>query len=202
MNRQTTLVQESDFIESNGRFLMPAQTLGEKIGFKNPRNSMSILWKRNLEELDPFSYNIKMMTPGGEQEVRAFDEQGCYIVAMLAKTEQAKAFRKALAFLLKKHAEQRKKAMLEVKLQQAKWELQQFLNHSKLWRTDKVNRFKELDPILSNSEMERLFRCSNSSITRLRTLLCRANGDFKDYQPLHLRGVSKQSFEVTTHVNS
>ena len=44
-----------------------------------------------------------MGTPSeNEQETRVFDEQGCYIIAMLSRTAKAKAFRKALsAFMVR-----------------------------------------------------------------------------------------------------
>ncbi len=188
MNNQPTLVQNSDFITVKGQFLMPAQTLGEKIGFKNPRKSMAKLWERNQDELEPFQGVVKMATPGGMQEVRVFDEQGCYIVAMLAKTEQAKEFRKSLALLLKKQAEQRQRAFLEVRLQRAQWELTQFLENSTLWSSENVKRFKELDGVLNNPELALVFSCSVSSVSRVRSLLRKASGDFRDHRPANLKG--------------
>jgi hypothetical protein len=74
--------------------------LGEYLGYNQPENAIVAIYKRNAEELDCFSQLAEFEGAGGKRQRRIFSEQGCYVVAMLAKTDRAKAFRRALALWL------------------------------------------------------------------------------------------------------
>lgn len=62
---------------------------------KRALNSLRRLYDRNKDEFtDGMTAMLTMETAGGPQQVRIFSARGCYLLAMLAKTERAKAFRK------------------------------------------------------------------------------------------------------------
>jgi len=91
------------FIEHNGQFWLDARTIGEALGYETPGVSINTLYDRNKEELDDFSTYITLMSVDGkEREQRIFNEEGIYIISMLARTDRAKLFRRAVAKLLKK----------------------------------------------------------------------------------------------------
>ncbi|HPG42171.1 MAG TPA: hypothetical protein PLI87_22490, partial [bacterium] len=95
----TQLVTQGDFLHKDGRFWLTTDELGKRLGF-NDRSGVSKIYQRNSDELKPFTCGDKLSSQGQVRDVRLFDEQGCYIVAMLARTPQAKAFRRALARFL------------------------------------------------------------------------------------------------------
>jgi prophage antirepressor-like protein len=76
--------------------------LGRMLGFSRPRQSMSLIWTRNTEELTPHATVITVMTVDGKnRKTRVFSETGAYIVAMFADTPVAKEVRLWLAKLPK-----------------------------------------------------------------------------------------------------
>src|SRR5699024_2886838 len=192
------LVQSTDFIQQQGRFWMPAQTLGEKIGYKDPQSSMAKIFSRNEEELKPFRGVVKLSTPGGEQSVRAFDEQGCYIVAMLAKTEEAKAFRMALADFLQQLRYNRSEAMQmrfklaemqeqyeELRQKNAREALKRTLRNGS-WSWAMLERMDELHGLLTWEEISRLFDANDSYCRQLWKRYREANGDFRNLNNLKM----------------
>ncbi|MEX1120879.1 MAG: BRO family protein [Balneolales bacterium] len=195
MNTHLTIVRTSDFIQKQGRYWMPAKTLGEKLGYQDPARSISKLYNRNADELEPFKGVVEMATPGGEQEVLAFDRHGCHILAMLAKTEQARDFRLALSLLIEKlpdiqrklHEQTPEAVERKVKLDMAREELARHVYYSEIWTEAKLLRFMEIRNHLSNSELARVFDCGVRSIGRIKKLIRRASGDFSDHTPEAIR---------------
>jgi len=97
------ILRRDDFLEKEGQLWMTAHELGRHLGFTNPFRGVKKIYYRNQAELEPFKGVSQIGTPlGGKQEHLAFNEIGCYIIAMLAKTEKARKFRRALAEFLQK----------------------------------------------------------------------------------------------------
>lgn len=97
---ETGIVLKKDFVEKDGVYWMTSERLGERLGFVNPGIAINKIYRRNEEELRHFTCETKMVYQHGAKYSRIFNEQGCYIVAMLAKTAQAREFRRALAQFL------------------------------------------------------------------------------------------------------
>lgn len=99
--------------EHRGLIVMSAEDLGRCLGFADPVNSMDKLYQRNKEELADYRFAYKIdaeseegfsvqtvrKTSGGRPSIY-YSELGIYTVAMLAKTEVAKQFRRRIASML------------------------------------------------------------------------------------------------------
>lgn len=91
-----------NFIEKDGQILFSAEEIGKQLGYKNPKQSITVLFNRNIQELLSYSVDIKLIsTDGKAYNKRVFTEEGVYILSMLANTDQARDFRKRVAELLK-----------------------------------------------------------------------------------------------------
>ncbi len=91
---------EIRFHEVQGEFCLTADDLNKGLGYEDPRAVLN-LYNRHKDELDGYVGIIKLMTPGGTQDTTVFNEEGVYLVSMLAKTPKAKEFRKKVARVLK-----------------------------------------------------------------------------------------------------
>jgi len=91
-----------EVIERNGDLWFTSEQIGIQLGYADPRKEINNLFKRNKNELEDYTGDIELMTPGGNQKVRVFSEQGLYIICMLARTDAAREFRRQVAALLKK----------------------------------------------------------------------------------------------------
>lgn len=91
-----------DIYSKDNEVFMTSIQLGEALGYKNPRKSISNLVNRfeYLKDKE-FSGVINLMTPSGKQETRVFTEDGIYEVTMLSKTETGKKFRKVVRGIIK-----------------------------------------------------------------------------------------------------
>ncbi|RPH99068.1 MAG: hypothetical protein EHM72_12200 [Calditrichaeota bacterium] len=186
-------VSQDNFLQKDGRLWMTAETLSKLIGYSDSSSIRKIL-NRNKEELEPFKGYPKVTHPqGGEQSSLAFDEQGCYIVAMLARTDQAREFRRALARFL---AEMREKhetvaeqyLRMSVKLEKAG--LAKMLANHNLRMRD-AERIRSLRPHLSVVELAKIYNLSVSVMEKLLMRIRRADGDFADHRPEHLKKLSR-----------
>ena len=64
------------------------------LGYQNPTADAANLYARNADEFtDEMTQVLELPTAGGVQPVRVFSPRGCYLLGMLARTENAKAFR-------------------------------------------------------------------------------------------------------------
>lgn len=62
--------------------------------FANAERALRRVFDKNRDEFtDEMTSMLTMETSGGPQQVRIFSARGCYLMAMLAKTERAKRFR-------------------------------------------------------------------------------------------------------------
>ncbi len=73
------------------------------------------LFERNKDELRDYSAEVKLTsTDGKAYHKRVFNEEGLYLISMLARTAKAKEFRRAVAQLLK---ELRQRQLNEAKIE-------------------------------------------------------------------------------------
>jgi len=86
---------ELTIIDHEGRPWLSAADLARALGYADTR-SLSKIYARNEDEFTPdMTEVVKMATSGNYQtNTRIFSPRGCHLVAMLAKTAKAKAFRK------------------------------------------------------------------------------------------------------------
>lgn len=182
-------VRQENFLQKDGRLWMTAEMLGRQLGYNEPRNSINTILSRNREELEPFTTDIKLMSVTGEKDAIMIDEQGCYIVSMLARTDQAKQFRRALAKFLadmrRKHAlftEQ----YLKMRVEAEKYKLRRMMENNGFSLKD-IDRIFFLKTHLTTLEISRIYQMSVSTANKLLTQMRRAAGDFEDRRPEHLK---------------
>ena len=93
-----TVFTLTDFpIERDGKRYVTAETLGEWLGFSNPRKAVMNLLDRHRNLIGPFTGVLKLRTPGGTQDVTVFTPQACLLSAMKAETAEAKLIQIRLA---------------------------------------------------------------------------------------------------------
>ncbi len=99
---ELNLINDENIIMQDGIVCMDAENIGKALGYTHPRESINKLYKRNQDELDNYSTEVKMTSQvGNTYYKRVFTEEGIYIISMLANTDKAKAFRAELAKFLK-----------------------------------------------------------------------------------------------------
>lgn len=96
---QSIVLKKEDFYQHEGQLLMSLKELSGRLGYSD-HEKLRRVYRRNKRELDKFKVLPKRATPGGMQETLHFNEIGCYVLAMFARTKQARYFREALANLL------------------------------------------------------------------------------------------------------
>lgn len=99
INKQNSI----NFIKKDDKILFTAEEIGRQLGYKTPRQSINKLFQRNSIELLAYSCEVKLTSQPNQPTriIRAFTEEGVYILSMLANTDQARDFRKRVAELLK-----------------------------------------------------------------------------------------------------
>lgn len=96
------LLPTDNFIERYGDLWLDAESIGKALGYVTPKESVLKIYQRHQDELDNYSVKVKMTsTDGKAYNQRIFNEEGIYIISMLANTSKAKAFRAELAAFLK-----------------------------------------------------------------------------------------------------
>lgn len=96
--RKQFMAQPVEFLQNHtGEIFVSADSIGHALGYKNPTQSMSNLYRSNVEELAPHRRFTLRVNGHTTHRVTAYTEQGAYIVGMLAGTKRAKAFRLWLA---------------------------------------------------------------------------------------------------------
>ena len=89
-------------VRIDGVHYIPAEDLGRILGFSEPRKSVINIFNRYRDEIEPHTSVINLVTEAGHRETRVFTETGAYLVAMFARTPQAKEVRLWLAELPKR----------------------------------------------------------------------------------------------------
>ncbi len=126
ISQVTPIINENglNFLEYQGEILFPSEEIGRHLGYKSPSKSINILFSRNQKELASYATGIKLMQVDGcLREVRAFTEEGVYILSMLANTPKARDFRAKLARLLRNIRERRVEQARELGYQQGRDEI-------------------------------------------------------------------------------
>jgi len=194
----TQLITQGDFLQREGRFWLKADELGKRLGFSNSHDGIYRIYNRNSEELKLFTCIDKLSIQGQIREVRLFDEQGCYIVAMLARTPQAKAFRRALARFLQEIRSREKEyaetfsSLESLKQQVAAMQLKQQLTRFKFSESagQRLVALKNTG-LLSDRELGRVFKISPQNVRKLLKLYRHSAGDFTDRRPEQFKRLTK-----------
>lgn len=111
-------------VEHEGEYWLSAAQIGTHLGYAQPSQAIAKLFTRNEADLAPYSKLIDVRTLGGQPDtqfgygygtpdtqndhdasrpcpVRFFNEEGVYLLTMLARTDKAAEFRARVARLLK-----------------------------------------------------------------------------------------------------
>jgi prophage antirepressor-like protein len=83
-----------------GRWGLTAEEFGRALGAAHPREYTNKLIARNRDEIEPFISEVKLTSEAGSRCATFILDQGVLILAMLASTDRAKAFRRFVAELL------------------------------------------------------------------------------------------------------
>lgn len=84
-----------DVVDHNNQPWLRLYQIGSALGYDKPEVSVSQLYSRHADEFtSAMTAVVKLPTSGGEQCTRIFSLRGCHLLAMLARTPVAKAFRK------------------------------------------------------------------------------------------------------------
>lgn len=144
------LLPTDNFIEKYSDLWLDAESIGKALGYVTPKESILKIYQRHQDELDNYSVKVKMTsTDGKAYNQRIFNEEGIYIISMLANTNKAKAFRAELAKYLK---QKRLEALQEAKAQG-------------YITADKINaRYRNLR--LTNSEIKRLHILLDAGVSK------------------------------------
>ena len=88
--------------DQDGEIYMTGEQIGRCLGYKNPVQSISNIFKRFENRLVKNSVLTKLMsTDGKKYKTRLYNEQGIYFIAMRSDTEKALDFQEAVAGIIK-----------------------------------------------------------------------------------------------------
>ncbi|MBS3953612.1 MAG: Bro-N domain-containing protein [Methylomicrobium sp.] len=95
-----------DVVDLNNQPWLRGTQIGDAFGYKKAgRISIDKLYKANADEFtDSMTALVELDTEGGKQKVRIFSLRGCHLLAMFARTEVAKEFRKWVLDILENHS--------------------------------------------------------------------------------------------------
>jgi len=86
-----------DIIDRNGQQWLLGNQIAKALGYKDAK-SVNRIYTRNSEEFDSSTAQVVNMTPSGKSDprydMRIFSRRGAHLIAMFARTDKAKAFRK------------------------------------------------------------------------------------------------------------
>lgn len=89
-------------IDHNGDGWMTGDDIGNALEYSSPRISINNIFDRNIDELDEYSVEIKLMSTDGKQyNTRVYNEEGVMMIAFFSKQPKAAAFRKWAVGVLK-----------------------------------------------------------------------------------------------------
>lgn len=186
-------LKNEDFILKDGHYWMTTETLGLKLEILHPRKSINKLYSRNAEELKPFAGDVILTSPGGKQKMRVFNEWGCYVVAMLAKTPIAAALRKDIAQILKRMRNQEfdyRKINLEYQKRLsyiAKNDLNRLIKKNRKFSKEKMELLIKLKPMLKEDDLARAFGIGARTISNYMKLHRESQGDFRNLTPANFK---------------
>lgn len=167
-------IDPDQIIEKEGRFWMTAEQLGTALGYTHPSKAIRNLYNRNKEELQPYTGSLKLRSPGGEQETLVFNTDGQWIIAIMAKTQTARKFRRFVVSMLK--ALERDEFIHISKVAEWREELielgiHRFLDSSRVMDRKKYGNLKRYrDMGLTQGETAKLLDVSKDTIKRLEAI--------------------------------
>lgn len=84
-----------DVVDLNNQPWLRSPQIGGALGYKKGSDSVLKLYESNSDEFtESMTALVELETNGGKQQVRIFSLRGCHLLAMFARTEVAKEFRK------------------------------------------------------------------------------------------------------------
>lgn len=95
-NSESLTFQDSELtvIDKDGEQWLTAADISRALGYSNS-NAVTRLFNRNKDEFDDsMSLKVNMTLRGMPQEFRVFNKRGCQMIALLARTNKSKQFRK------------------------------------------------------------------------------------------------------------
>jgi prophage antirepressor-like protein len=104
-----------NLFEIEGKDYLTGEDIGICLGMGDPRKAINNIYHRNREELEPHTCVLNLRAQGQNRATRLFDETGCNLITIFARTPKARAFRLWLAKLPKKvrQAQENLPAVLE-----------------------------------------------------------------------------------------
>lgn len=108
--QQLRLFEETPirYIERDGEPWFTSEEIGRQLEYSEPRRSVNLLFQKNKPELEQYSTVIKTMTVDGKsRDMRVFNEEGVYLLSLLARTDKAREFRSRVAKLLREMRQRR-----------------------------------------------------------------------------------------------
>ena len=106
MNASTTLVFQNttfDIIDRNGAAWLKASEIAAALGYADESSVSRIFSRKSDEFTSAMSETVKLTVSGNlQKEMRIFSMRGCHLLAMFAKTEIAKEFRRWVLDVLDK----------------------------------------------------------------------------------------------------
>lgn len=89
--------------------------IGCALRYKNPSSDMAKLYECNADEFTPeMTQILDLPTAEGIQQVRVFSPRGCYLLAILSRTEKSKVFRAWVLDVLEGRIEPRQSRPLTI----------------------------------------------------------------------------------------
>lgn len=96
-----------DVIEQHNQLWLSASDIANALGYKSPKSISNIYARYSDEFSSGMSEVINLMTSGNYQKsVRIFSLRGAHLIAMFARTERAKEFRKWVLDVLERELAQ------------------------------------------------------------------------------------------------
>ena len=92
------------FIRSNGKDVelwMTAEDIGNALELEEPIKDVESIFQQHKDELEEMTMLMPAGPDGGSSEIRAFSEEGVYLLSFLCDSPKAKEFRRWVAAKLK-----------------------------------------------------------------------------------------------------
>ncbi len=84
-----------EMITRNGEVWLRGPQIGGALGYRDPSKKIAGLYGRHADEFtETMTAVIQLPTDGGMQKIRVFSLRGTHLLAMLARTDKAKEFRR------------------------------------------------------------------------------------------------------------
>lgn len=94
MEKMTFDNTQIEFIRHKNQIWVRGTEIGLALGYADPK-AVQRIYTRNAEEFtESMTTVVKLTTVTGEKETRVFSLRGAHLIAMFARTEKAKGFRR------------------------------------------------------------------------------------------------------------